>query len=208
MARVLLAEDDPLTLAGIELLLASSNYQVVATVRTGAEALDKLPTARPDMLILDFEMPERNGLDVLRAIRSRGDTRPVVLLTGSINDQRAKEAMQVGVNGLVIKSNAPRDLLICLDVVTQGRRWFDQEVLQRAMEMSQSADASRDPFAPLSERERAIVALVQRGLRNREVATELGLTEGTVKVHLHKIFDKLGVQSRMELVLLGKSQQE
>ena len=207
MAKVLLAEDDPLTLAGIELLLANSNYQVVATVRTGAEALDKLPTARPDMLILDFEMPERNGLDVLRAIRSRGDARPVILLTGSINDQRAKEAMQVGVNGLVIKSNAPRDLLICLDVVSQGRRWFDQEVLQRAMEMSQSADAPRDPFAPLSERERAIVALVQRGLRNKEVATELGLTEGTVKVHLHKIFDKLGVQSRMELVLLGTSQQ-
>jgi len=202
MAKVLLAEDDPLTLAGIELLLASSNYQVAATARTGAEALEKLPAARPDMLILDFEMPERNGLDVLRAIRSRGDTRPVVLLTGSINDHRAKEAMQFGVNGLVIKSNAPRDLLICLDAVAQGRRWFDQEVLQRAMELSLSPDAPRDPLAPLSERERAIVALVQRGLRNKEIAGELGLTEGTVKVHLHRIFEKLGVQSRMELVLL------
>jgi len=160
------------------------------------------------MLILDFEMPERSGLDVLRAIRSRGDNRPVVLLTGSINDQRAREAMQVGVNGLVIKSSAPRDLLICLDTVAQGRRWFDQEVLQRAMETSLSPDAPRDSFAPLTERERAIVALVERGLRNKEVAAELGLTEGTVKVHLHKIFDKLGIQSRMDLVLLSKSRGE
>lgn len=208
MAKVLLAEDDPLTLAGIEMLLACSNYQVVATVRTGGEVLEKLPTARPDLLILDFHMPERSGLDVLRALRSRGDERPVVLLTGSINDQKAKEAMQFGVNGLVIKSNAPRDLLICLDAISQGRRWFDQEMLQRAMEMSISADAPRDPFAPLSERERAITALVQRGLRNKEIAGELGLTEGTVKVHLHKIFDKLGVQSRMELVLLGNDRTE
>jgi len=206
MAKVLLAEDDPLTLAGIELLLSSSNYQVVATARTGSEVLDILPSARPDMLILDFQMPERSGLDVLRAIRSRGDHRPVVLLTGSMNDQRAQEAMQFGVNGLVIKANAMRDLLICLDTVSQGRRWFDQETLQRAMQASLSPDAPRDPLAVLSERERAIVALVQRGLRNKEVAAELGLTEGTVKVHLHKIFDKLGVQSRMELVLIGKDE--
>lgn len=208
MAKVLLAEDDPLTLAGIELLLANSNYQVVATARSGAEVLDLLPSARPDMLILDFQMPERSGLDVLRAIRSRGDTRPVILLTGSIKDLQAQEAMQIGVNGLVIKANALQDLPICLDAVAQGRRWFDQEMLQRAMQASLSPDTPRDPLAVLSERERAIVALVQRGLRNREVASELGLTEGTVKVHLHKIFDKLGVQSRMELVLIGKEEGE
>lgn len=205
MAKVLLAEDDPLTLAGIELLLSASNYQVGGTARTGGQALEMVPTIRPDMLILDYDMPERNGLDVLRALRSRGDMRPVVLLTGSINEHRAQEAMQSGVDGLVIKANAPRDLLMCLDAVAQGRRWFDQEMLQRAMAMSQSPDRAADPLARLSPRERAIAGLVQRGLRNRDVAGELGLTEGTVKVHLHKIFEKLGVQSRLELVLLAQT---
>lgn len=204
MAKVLVAEDDPLTLAGIEALLASSNFQVAATARTGVEALDKLATARPDLLVLDVEMPERTGLDVLRTLRSRGDQRAIVLLTGSIKDARMQEAMQLGVNGLVIKGNAPRDLLLCLEAVAQGRRWFDQDTLQRAMELAQSPADRRDPLAALSDRERAITALVQRGLRNKEIAAELGLTEGTVKVHLHKIFHKLDVRSRTELILLAK----
>jgi len=205
MAKILVAEDDPLTLAGIEMLLAASNFQVAATVRTGAEALERIAAVRPDMLVLDVDMPDRSGLDVLRTLRSRRDQRPVVLLTGSLNERRAQEAMQLGVSGVVIKANAPRDLLICLEAVAQGRRWFDQEVLQRAMEAAQSPEAASDPLNGLSARERAIVALVQRGLRNKEVAAELGLTEGTVKVHLHKIFEKLGVRSRTELILLAQS---
>ncbi|VXC60807.1 response regulator transcription factor [Sphingomonas sp. AX6] len=207
MTRVLLAEDDPLTLAGIEILLDKTNFDIVATVGTGTAALDALPSARPDMLILDNGMPERTGLDVLRTLRNRGDNRPVILLTGGINDLASREAMQLGVNGIVIKSTAPRDLLTCLDVVSQGRRWLDQEVMQRAMDLAMSPDAVRDPMEILSSRERAVATLVQRGLRNKEIADELGLTEGTVKVHLHKVFDKLSIRSRAELILLSKGQQ-
>ncbi len=207
MTRVLLAEDDPLTLAGIEILLDKTNFDIVATVSTGTAALDALPSARPDMLILDNGMPERTGLDVLRTLRNRGDNRPVVLLTGGINDLASREAMQLGVNGIVIKSTAPRDLVTCLDVVSQGRRWLDQEVMQRAMDLAMSPDAVRDPMEILSSRERAVATLVQRGLRNKEIADELGLTEGTVKVHLHKVFDKLSIRSRAELILLSKAQQ-
>lgn len=204
MTRILVAEDDPLTLSGIGMLLDKTNFEVVATVNTGTAALDALPKARPDMLILDNSMPERTGLDVLRTLRHRGDNRPVVLLTGGINDQATKEAMQLGVDGIVIKSTAPRDLLTCLETVAQGRRWLDQEVMQRAMQLAMSPDAPRDPFAVLSGRERAVASLAQRGLRNKEIADELGLTEGTVKVHLHKVFEKLGLRGRTELILLGQ----
>lgn len=204
MTKVLVAEDDPLTLAGINILLDKTNFEVVATVSNGTAALDALSTVRPDMLILDNSMPERTGLDVLRTIRNRGDNRPVVLLTGGINDQATKEAMQLGVNGIVIKSTAPRDLLICLETVMQGRRWLDQEIMQRAMLLAMSPDGPRDPFEMLSGRERAVASLAQRGLRNKEIADELGLTEGTVKVHLHKVFEKLGVRGRTELILLAQ----
>lgn len=202
MTKVLVAEDDPLTLSGIEILLDKSNFDVVAAVNTGVAALDALAHARPDMLILDNSMPERTGLDVLRILRNRGDNRPVILLTSGMNDQAAKEAMQLGVNGIVIKSTAPRDLLTCLETVVQGRRWLDQEVMQRAMDLAMSPDTARDPLEALSGRERAVTSLAQRGLRNKEIADELGLTEGTVKVHLHKVFEKLGVRSRTELILL------
>jgi len=202
MTKVLIADDDPLTAAGIEALLAGSAFNVVATARSGKEVLDLLSTARPEMLVLDIRMPERSGLDVLRTLRSRGDTRPIVLLTGGINDQDTREAMDLSVNGLVIKASAPRDLLLSLETVAAGRDWFDQEVMQRALRFNQSA-GNDDPFQPLTTRERGIATLVQRGLRNKEIAAELGLTEGTVKVHLHKIFEKLGLQSRTELILLA-----
>lgn len=204
MTKILLAEDDPLTLSGIETLLANSNYKIVASVGDGASALDQIPTARPDILVLDVDMPERSGLDILRALRSRGDARPIVILTGRINDRNALEAIKLGVNGLVIKSAAPRDLITCLDSVAQGRRWIDHEVLQRAMEVTLTDDGPEDPFKALSPRERAIVDLVLQGMRNKEIANELGLTEGTVKVHLHKVFDKLGIERRTELILLGQ----
>ncbi|HAG35862.1 MAG: DNA-binding response regulator [Citromicrobium sp.] len=204
MTKVLVADDDPLTMAGITTLLDKTNFTVVATVNTGAAVLDALPGARPELLILDNDMPERSGLDVLRTLRSKGDDRPVVLLTSRLNDELAREAVKLSVNGIVIKSTAPRDLLVCLESVVQGRRWIDQEVMQRVMEQAMSPDAPRDPFDALSARERAVASLVQRGLRNKEVASELGLTEGTVKVHLHKVFDKLGIRGRTELILLAQ----
>ena len=204
MTKVLVADDDPLTMAGITTLLDKTNFTVVATVNTGAAVLDALPGARPELLILDNDMPERSGLDVLRTLRSKGDDRPVVLLTSRLNDELAREAVKLSVNGIVIKSTAPRDLLVCLESVVQGRRWIDQEVMQRVMEQAMSPYAPRDPFDALSARERAVASLVQRGLRNKEVASELGLTEGTVKVHLHKVFDKLGIRGRTELILLAQ----
>ena len=204
MTKVLVADDDPLTMAGITTLLDKTNFTVVATVNTGAAVLDALPGARPELLILDNDMPERSGLDVLRTLRSKGDNRPVVLLTSRLNDELAREAVKLSVNGIVIKSTAPRDLLVCLESVVQGRRWIDQEVMQRVMEQAMSPDAPRGPFDALSARERAVASLVQRGLRNKEVASELGLTEGTVKVHLHKVFDKLGIRGRTELILLAQ----
>jgi len=208
MARVLVADDDPLTLAGIELLLGASNFKVIATAGSGKEVLEQLPSTRPEILVLDIRMPERSGLDVLRTLRAKGDARPIVLLTGSIDDQNAKEAIDLGVNGLVIKASAPRDLLVCLDAVMKGRRWFDQEVMQRAMDFAQVAGAEQTPFDRLSPRERGIALLVQRGMRNREIADELGLTEGTVKVHLHKIFEKLDLRSRTDLILMAGSTAE
>jgi two-component system nitrate/nitrite response regulator NarL len=204
MTKLLIAEDDPLTLEGIKVLLGGTLYQIVATVNDGEAALELLPSARPDVLLLDFDMPKRSGLDVLRTLRERGDKRPVVLLTGSMSDMRVFEALQVGLNGLVLKSAAPKNLLTCLDSVVQGRRWIEHDVLQRAMDISLNPDGNgADPLQPLSKRERAIVGLLLQGMRNKQIAAELGIGEGTVKVHLHNIFEKLGVASRMELALIA-----
>jgi two-component system nitrate/nitrite response regulator NarP len=205
MVRVLLADDDPLTREGIKLLLSNSNYQVVGEADNGAHALELVPKVRADLLLLDFDMPERSGFEVLRTLRERGDKKPVVLLTGRMSDQRVYEALQTGLNGLVIKSMAMQQLLTCLDAVTAGRRWIDHDILQKAMDFSlaRGEGAGAGPLSSLSQRERSIAGLVVRGLRNKEIAAELGIGEGTVKVHLHNIFEKLGVANRTELALLA-----
>ncbi|HZF95358.1 MAG TPA: response regulator transcription factor [Allosphingosinicella sp.] len=206
MTRIFLADDDPLTREGVKLLLSRSNYEVVGEAENGAATLELIPAARPDLLLLDFDMPERSGFEVLRTLRERGDKRPVILLTGRMSDERVYQALQIGLNGLVIKASAMQQLLTCLDAVVAGRRWIDHDILQRAMDFSLSAQdgsAEAGPLAALSTRERSVASLIVRGLKNRDIAAELGIGEGTVKVHLHNIFEKLGVANRTELALLA-----
>jgi two-component system nitrate/nitrite response regulator NarP len=135
-------------------------------------------------------------VEVLRQIRGAGDKRSVVILTAALDDFSLREAMGLNVDGIVMKDNDPALLLDCLNAVRAGKRWIDPDIEARAAEIGKDS-----PYASLSPRERKLVALVARGLRNREIASELGVTEGTVKVYLHSIFEKLGVASRVELAI-------
>lgn len=204
MTRVLIADDHPVVLSGIQSILLDTPYEVVAAARTGAEALDMIAAARPDILILDVRMPELSGLDVVRALRSRGDTRPVVLLTASLADELLLEAIDLGVQGIVLKEGAQHLLVRCLDEVKSGRRWIEHGLLQQALDLKMGGGKAKGVGA-LSPRERAIAGLVAQGLRNREIAGQLGITEGTVKIHLHRIYEKLGVSNRTELAVLARN---
>jgi len=137
MARILIAEDDPLTAEGIKLLLSASLHQVVAALSDGHAVLEQLPALRPDLVVLDFDMPLRTGLDVLRTLRERGDKRPVILLTGSMSDKRIHEALQLGLVSRVttsanlfaeamalakeISQLAPLAIRACLKAVIDGQ---------------------------------------------------------------------------------------
>ena len=203
MKKVLIADDHPFILAGLESILRDGDYRIVGTASRGDTALDALPTLRPDILILDVNMPGRSGVEVLRTLRSRGDNRPVILLTANVEDNVLLEVLALGVQGFLLKDGAQSRLLECLDAVAQGGRWIEQSLLQRALDLSINGGGS-SPFDALTEREKAIAALVAQGLRNKEAASELGMTEGTVKVYLHRIYEKLGVGSRTELALLAR----
>ena len=209
MTRVLLADDHPLMLSGIEAMLRGTNYEVVAKARDGAAALEMLPAVRADVLVLDLKMPERSGLDVLRTLRARGDQRPIVILTADLDDQSLMEAILLGVNGIILKEGAENLIVTCLDNVSRGERWIERSVLQRALDITMRNGAEpKGPLGSLAPRERAISRLVGSGLRNREIAEELGLTEGTVKVCLHRIYEKLEISNRTELAMLAREPTE
>jgi len=204
MTRILLADDHPIILSGIEAILRDTEYEVVARVDNGADALEAIASTRPDILVLDVSMPERSGLDVLRTLRARGDMRPVVLLTANLDNSDLLDAIRLQVNGIVLKDGAQALLTRCLDAIRGGRRWIEKSLLERVVDLTMHGGARTEPFADLTARERAIVALIAQGLRNREIASELGITEGTVKVYLHRIYEKLGVGSRTELAIFAK----
>lgn len=195
-AQILIVDDHPMIRSAVAALLDGSDFAIAATAGSAESATDAIRKHRPDMIILDLAMPGGSGMDVLRHLRDQGDDRPVIILTAAIDDFRLREALSLKVNGIVMKNNDPAYLLDCLQKVGAGGRWIDPDLEVR---VSQLGDHSS--FKALTPRERKLVQLVAQGLRNREIAAELGITEGTVKVYLHSVFDKLGVTSRTELAI-------
>lgn len=196
MTKVLLADDHPMIQSAVASLLRGSAYSLVGSAGTGAETLQAVENQRPDLLILDVQMPEGDGLHVLRELRKAGEHTPVVLLTASIDDHNFAEALSLKVDGVVLKTSDPGLLMDCLDTVRDGGDWIDPALRERAT-------AVRDGTGrvSLSPRERELVGLVRQGLRNRDIAERLGVTEGTVKVYLHSVFEKTGVANRTELAI-------
>jgi two-component system nitrate/nitrite response regulator NarP len=196
LTKVLLADDHPMIQSAVASLLRGSDYTLVATASTGAEAIKAVEEYNPEILILDVQMPEGDGLTVLRQLRKSSDHKPVVLLTASLDDHGFAEALSLKVDGVVLKTSDPGLLIDCLDQVREGGDWIDPALRERAT-------AVRDGTSrvALSPRERELVGLVRQGLRNRDIAERLGVTEGTVKVYLHSVFEKTGVANRTELAI-------
>ncbi|HEY0625781.1 MAG TPA: response regulator transcription factor [Allosphingosinicella sp.] len=200
MVRLLLADDHPIILSGVQAVLRGTNYEVVAALHDGAAVLDFLETETADLLLLDVRMPKRSGLDILRILRSRRVPAPVVLLTANVEDSDLIEAIQTGVNGIVLKESAQELLLECLERVLAGGRWIDKNLLERALDAAVT-EPPRPKGARLSAREQLVMKLVAAGRRNREIADELKITEGTVKVYLHRLYQRMGVSNRTELAM-------
>lgn len=202
MIRLLLADDHPIIFSGLEALLRGTDYRIVHYVRDGAEVLASVAAEDPDIAIFDERLPGKHGVDLFKELRASGDCRPVVLLTGTIADRRAVEAIDAGVNGLVLKHDAPDSLIACLDEVRHGGRWIDRKLLQRALDHATGKELDGSPFERLTPREQEIVRLAGENLRNQDIAARLKISEGTVKVHLHNVYEKLGLTNRTDLVML------
>ncbi|KUR70344.1 LuxR family transcriptional regulator [Novosphingobium fuchskuhlense] len=202
MIPVLVADDHGFIRAGVEAVLRGSRFQVVAGTASGEETLAAIATHDPAIVLLDINMPGMNGVQALEALRSKGDKRAVVLLTAGINDRQLLAVMRAGVEGIVCKDGAEGGLVEVLEKVHAGAKAIEPALLQRALDLSLSAETG-GPLERLNQRERRIARLVARGMRNRDIGTELGIGEGTVKVYLHAMYQKLGIENRTELALLA-----
>jgi DNA-binding NarL/FixJ family response regulator len=198
--RLVLVDDHPIVLAGLgEVLRLQRDLDVVATCRDGAEGIATIRAERPDVAVLDVQMPGTGGLAIARLLQAEQHPTRVVLLTGVLDDDQAVEAIRTEVPGIVLKDMPVEQLVECIRAVAAGRTWHAPEPVRRALKKLAAPEAP--PAGGLTARELEIVRHVAAGLRNKDVAAALGISEGTVKIHLHRAYEKLGVDGRVELVL-------
>jgi DNA-binding NarL/FixJ family response regulator len=199
--RLALADDHPLILDGLEALFSSQpDLAVVARCRDGNEAWEAVVRERPDVLVLDVRMPGMGTMELLRAIAQASLPTAVMLYTASLGEAEMLQAVRLGVRGVMLKDMPTRLLVECVHTIHAGKYWLEKNVTGRALEtvLRQQAGARRVGDL-LTDREIEIACAVATGLRNKAIADKLNISEGTVKVHLHNIYQKLELDGRHAL---------
>lgn len=198
---IVLVDRHPIVVAGLQALIESeTDMEIVATCDTGAEALECLRTQRPDILLTGLSLPDISGLEVLRTLRQEEQPTRCILFVGEIADEEAVEAMRLRVEGILLKDMPTRLVLQCIRKVHEGGRWLETQSMARVVERLQDQEDGRGEFSDrLSPREQEVTRLVMEGLNNKDIAARLCLSVGTIKIHLHNIYEKLGIRSRLQL---------
>lgn len=204
---VVIADGHPITLEGVGRLFEREGFDVRARCHSGEECLLALQTHQPDILVLELQLPGKDGLTVLRELKQQeGLSTRAVLFTASPDEARVLEAMRLGARAVVLKEMDSRLLVECVRKVHMGEPWVERRSAGPLMQKLMRREAGgRQVSRDLTGREMEIVRLVASGLRNRGVAERLNVTEGTVKVHLHNIYEKLGIRGRLALILLARA---
>lgn len=203
LKRVAICDTQPITAEGVRVLLeSSSDFEFV----DWAESLDigtaLVRTSRPDLVMVDKAFGSHAVLDWLRELRLF-DAPPVVIVWGvSMTEAEALRFLQAGASGIVRKGADLRTIMSCVNTVAAGRTWMEDTVFRDTIR------PERYPRSDLTAREQQVLELVEQGFKNKEIAQELGIRPGTVKIHLKHIFEKTGVRGRYGLALSGLQQKK
>lgn len=202
MIKLLLVDDHPIFLDGLKQFLETHDGFEVSCAKSAEEAASIMENEHFDLLLLDITITGGGGMDILRSLHEAESTIPVIFLTVHITPQDTVEALKLNVRGIILKESASSEIIDCISAVLDGETYFDKGVTERALQHSLDTPSHwMEALNSLTAREREIASLVSAGLKNREIAEKCGLTEGTVKTHLHNIFGKMAVNSRTQLLI-------
>ncbi|MCJ7624357.1 MAG: response regulator transcription factor [Anaerolineaceae bacterium] len=202
--RVLLADDHSVVRAGIrQFLEQAGDIRVVAEAENGQVAKKLMEQHLPDVAVLDIQMPMISGIDLTRWIRGNYRKTGVLILTAYDDNPYSMAVLQAGANGYVLKTASPDEIIQAVRDVYHGKSVLDPAVTQKVMELIGQDNVSS--FEPLSDRELGVLAFVAKGLTNKGIAVQLGISDRTVQGHLAHIFAKLQASSRTEAVMRAVS---
>lgn len=209
--RVLLVDDHTLFRSGLETLLERHGIEVIATAGNGREGFLMARELQPDVVLLDMRMPEMSGLEVLSGLRAVGFRSPIVMLTTSNEEQDLVECLRNGASGYLLKDMEPIELVTALREIVAGKTIVAPElatILARVVQGDVEDDGGQpvSPFAELTPRELEILCLLAEGQSNKVIARNLGISDGTVKLHVKAILRKLDVHSRVEAAVMAVEQ--
>jgi DNA-binding NarL/FixJ family response regulator len=214
LIRILLIDDHSVVRAGLRMVIESKpGLKVVEEAATGRDALAAAAREMLDIILLDLDLGDESGLDILPALRTTAQNARVIALTGVRNHEMHRSAMRLGAMGLVLKSHAKENLIKAIERVHAGEAWLDRSMMASLLtEMSgphlrqKQEDPEVAKIAMLTEREREVVALVCEGLNNKAIGERMSISDTTVRHHLSSIFNKLDVANRLELVIYAYRQ--
>ncbi|WP_218021251.1 response regulator [Nocardia crassostreae] len=207
--RVVLADDEAMIRAGIRAILTTDpDIEVVGGAGDGREAIELAYAHRPDLVLLDIRMPRLDGLGAAAELRTALPEVGVVLLTTFDEDEYVARALELSVGGFLLKASDPRELILGVRAVAGGAAYLAPRIAQKVIAQLGGGDlgkatAARARLEPLTERERAVLARVGRGLSNQEIGAELFLSEGTVKFHVSAVLRQLGLKNRVQAAILA-----
>ena len=202
--RVFLLDDHEVVRRGVaDLLEAEPDLRVVGEASTAAEALARVPAARPDVAVLDVRLPDGDGVTVCRELRSRMPGLRCLMLTSFADDDALFDAIMAGASGYVLKQIRGIDLVGAVRTVANGQSLLDPRTTAQVLERLRTAAEDKGPVAGLSEQERAVLTLIGEGLTNREIGERMFLAEKTVKNYVSHLLAKLGMQRRTQAAILA-----
>lgn len=208
MIRVVLCDPFPVLLNGLtEILRDAGDIQIVATCTTGAEALTIVRTQDPDIVITDLWLTDMSGLALAETVVAEHRHTRVILMTNTLRDADTVKALRHGVRGIITLEMPALQIMTCVRSVHAGHTWLDTPVAHRMLERMLKRTSAVETLAQtLTPQELTIAQLVAEGQSNREIADRLGIREGTVKLHLHHVYQKLHIGNRIALVLHAREQ--
>jgi DNA-binding NarL/FixJ family response regulator len=202
--RVLIVDDDVPTRVGLHTILsAEDDFEVVGEASTGVEACDLASTLRPDVVLMDVQLPDLDGIEATRRITKTPDGPRVLVLTTYDIDEYAYESMRAGASGFLLKRTRAEELVDAVRVVSAGDALPRRAATERLIAEVASRNGARpnEAFASLTDREAEVLAFAARGLSNLEIAEALGVSIQTIKTHLKHVYMKLDVRDRVQAVI-------
>ena len=204
--RVIIIDDHTLFREGLQRLLVRHEIDVISSISNGKEGLEEIEKNEADIILLDLRMPDISGIEVLKSIRQINKTLPVVMLTTSDDEKDLIEALRNGASGYLLKDMEPDDLVVALKDVLKGETIVAPNLVQILAKFHQGDDEEINKsnlISTLTPRENEILELLAEGQSNKLIAKNLGISDGTVKLHVKSILRKLDIHSRVEAAVIA-----